>query len=74
MGTFKRFIGLLRVAGLLAALAVGGQVPAMANDYMPAIRLAVDRWLAVQKPSGFLPYGFNFLEDKASETDTLSTA
>ncbi len=36
--------------------------------------LAVDRWLVVQKPSGFLPYDFNFLEDKESEPDSMSTA
>ncbi|MGA9033512.1 MAG: hypothetical protein WB402_13435, partial [Sulfuricaulis sp.] len=44
------------------------------NDYSLAIGLAVDRWLVVQKPSGFLPYGFNFLEDKESEPDSMSTA
>lgn len=64
----------LRVAGLLIALAIGEQAPAMPDDYSAAMRLAVDRWLAVQKPSGFLPYGFNFLEDKESEPDTMSTS
>jgi len=43
------------------------------NDYSLAIGLAVDRWLVVQKPSGFLPYDFNFLEDKESEPDSMST-
>jgi hypothetical protein len=43
------------------------------NDHTLAIGLAVDRWLVVQKPSGFLPYDFNFLEDKESEPHSMST-
>ncbi|HKJ22655.1 MAG TPA: hypothetical protein VKA13_06170 [Gammaproteobacteria bacterium] len=65
---------LLRIAGLLMALAIGGRALATGDDYTSAIRLAVDHWLKVQRPSGFLPYGFNFLEDKAPEPDTMSTA
>jgi hypothetical protein len=73
MQTRKHLITLLHVVSFLSASVIGGQAHAISNDYAPAIRLAVDRWLAVQKPSGFLPYGFNFLEDKESEPDTMST-
>jgi len=72
MRTRKRLITLLRIVGFLSALVFGAPTQAASNDYSPAIRLAVDRWLVVQKPSGFLPYGFNFLEDKESEPDTMS--
>lgn len=47
---------------------------AKAEDYPESINLAVNRWLAVQTPSGFLPYGFDFLEDEASEPGTMSAA
>ncbi|MCR4301443.1 MAG: hypothetical protein NUV51_07515 [Sulfuricaulis sp.] len=68
----KRLITLLRVVGFLSGLVFGGLAQATTNDYSHSISLAVDRWLVFQKPSGFLPYGFNFLEDKESESDTLS--
>lgn len=41
-------------------------------DYSGSIRLSVDRWLAVQRPSGFFPYGFDFLMDKEMEPNALS--
>ncbi|MGA9033667.1 MAG: hypothetical protein WB402_14220 [Sulfuricaulis sp.] len=69
-----RLITLFRVVSFLSALVIGGPALAISNDYSHAIRLAVDRWLVVQKPSGFLPYDFNFLEDKESEPDSMSTA
>ena len=72
MRTRKRLITLLRVVGFLSGLVFGGLAQAASSDYSHAIGHAVDRWLVVQKPSGFLPYGFNFLEDKESEPDTLS--
>jgi len=72
MRTRKRLITLLRVVGFLSALGFGALAQATTNYYSREIRLAVDRWLVVQKPSGFLPYGFNFLEDKESEPDTMS--
>lgn len=72
MRTRKRLITLLRVVGFLGGLVFGGLAQAASSDYSHAIGHAVDRWLVVQKPSGFLPYGFNFLEDKESEPDTLS--
>lgn len=68
----KRLITLSRVVSFLIALVFGGQAQASSHDYSREISLAVDRWLAVQKPSGFLPYGFNFLEDKESEPDSMS--
>jgi hypothetical protein len=73
MRTHKRLISLSCVVSFLIALVFGGQAQASSHDYSREISLAVDRWLTVQKPSGFLPYGFNFLEDKESEPDTLST-
>ena len=70
----RRLITLLPLLGFLGALVFGGLAQASTQDYSHAIQLAVDRWLAVQKPSGFLPYGFNFLEDKESEPDSMSAA
>lgn len=72
MRTRKRLITLIRIMSFLGASVIGGQVHATPDDYTAAIRLSVDRWLAVQKPSGFLPYGFNFLADKESEPDGMS--
>lgn len=72
MRTRKNLITLFRVVSFLSASVIGGPAQAVSHDYSPAIRLAVDRWLAVQKPSGFLPYGFSFLEDKESEPDSMS--
>ena len=74
MPTRKRLIALLRVVGFLSAAVIGGLAQATSGDYSGAISLAVNRWLAVQKPSGFLPYGFDFLEDKESEPDSMSSA
>ena len=72
MRTGKRMITLFRIVGLLCVSAVAGPAQSAAYDYSSAIRLAVDRWLAVQRPSGFLPYGFDFLADKESERRFLS--
>jgi hypothetical protein len=36
------------------------------------MRLSVDHWIATQKPSGFLLYGFDFLADRESEPDSMS--
>jgi hypothetical protein len=64
----------LRVAAGLLLFAFGGAGHALSNNYAGSINLAVDRWLVVQKPSGFLPYGFDFLQDEASEPNTMSPA
>ena len=72
MQTRKHLITLLCAASFLATAAIGRQAHATTNDFSSAIRLAVDHWLAVQKPSGFLPYGFNFLKDEESEPDSMS--
>jgi hypothetical protein len=69
-----RLITLLRIVSFLSVSVIGGPAQAISHDYSHAISLAVDRWLVVQKPSGFLPYDFNFLEDKESEPDSISTA
>jgi hypothetical protein len=50
----------------------GGNALASPSDYSAAIRLSVDRWLSVQKPSGFFPYGYDFLADKGLEPKTMS--
>jgi hypothetical protein len=55
-------------------LAVGNHVFASSSDYSTSVRLAMDRWLTDQKPSGFFPYGFDFLKDHESEPDTMSAA
>jgi hypothetical protein len=55
-------------------LASGSGAFASPSDYSAAIRLSVDRWLSVQKPSGFFPYGYDFLADKEQEPKTMSGA
>lgn len=47
---------------------------ALTNDYSGLIDLAVNRWLAVQEPSGFMPYGFDFLKDEEAEPTIQSAA
>jgi len=59
---------------VLFAVAAGAQAASAAADHSQAVRLAVERWIAVQKPSGFLPYGFDFLEDRELEADRMTTA
>jgi hypothetical protein len=58
----------------LLSFAFGSHAFAISNDYAESINLAVNHWLAVQKPSGFMPYGFDFLADKESEPNTMSGA
>jgi hypothetical protein len=64
----------LCAAGLSAAVCTLFPSYSNATDYSQALRLAVDRWLADQKPSGLLPYDFDFLADKESEPNSISTA
>jgi len=74
MRIHKLHITLLCVVGFLSSFVSAVLAQATPHDYSREISLAVDRWLVVQKPSGFLPYGFNFLEDKESEPDSMSAA
>lgn len=60
------------IATALLLFALGERAYATSNVYSESINLAVNRWLAVQKPSGFMPYGFDFLEDAESEPRTMS--
>ena len=62
------------IATALLLFAFGEYASAMSNDYSGAINLAVNRFLVVQKSSGFMPYGFDFLEEKESEPRTMSAA
>lgn len=62
------------IATALLLFAFGKCTFAGQNDYSGSINLAVNRWLAVQKSSGFMPYGFDFLEDEESEPRTISAA
>lgn len=62
------------VAFLLLQLAVGNGAFASSSADTDSMRLAVDYWLQVQEPSGFMPYAFNFLEDAAPEAGVLSAA
>ena len=66
--------GVSLIAAALLMLAVGKHAFASSTDYSMPLRLAVDRWLTDQKPSGFLPYGFDFLTNEESEPDTMSAA
>ena len=58
------------VVQLLAT--VCGQAFAASNTYSASIRLSVDRWLSAQKPSGFFPYGYDFLADEELEPKGMS--
>jgi hypothetical protein len=68
----KRLNAVSCIATALLLFTFGEYAFAMSNDYSESINLAVNRWLAVQKPSGFMPYGFDFLEDEESEPKTMS--
>ncbi len=60
-----------------AMIAVGGMAAAWhppaaaatAADIPAIMRLTVDSWVASSQASDFIPYGFNFLADKALEPD-----
>lgn len=58
--------------GLAVGLAAASPAGAGPAEYPGAMALAVERWSATQKPSGFLVYGYDFLADAESEPDTLS--
>lgn len=62
------------IALTLILLASGKQALASSNAYSASMRLAVDHWLAVQEPSGFMPYAFDFLADTAREQGVRSPA
>ena len=62
------------IATALLLTAFGECAFAVSNEYSGSINLAVNRWLAVQKPSGFMPYGYDFLENEESEPKTMSAA
>ena len=47
---------------------------AAAPDLPVIMRLTVDGWIASQDAGGFLPYGFDFLADKAIEPNRMSDA
>ena len=70
----KRLNAASLIATALLLFAYGSHAFAISNDYAESINLAVNHWLAVQKPSGFMPYGFDFLADKESEPNTMSGA
>lgn len=70
----KRLNAASCIATALLLLAFGERTFATSNGYSESINLAVNRWLSVQKPSGFMPYGFDFLENEESEPGTMSAA
>jgi len=70
----KRLDAASSIATALLLFVVGEYALGMTNDYSGSINLAVNRWLAVQKPSGFMPYGFDFLENDEAEPGTMSAA
>jgi len=68
---------LLAALGLAAALLTCGlcqAASARTDEYTEAIELAIGSWLATQRPTGFLPYGFRLLADEASEPTSMSGA
>lgn len=70
----KRLDAASCIATALLLFASGEYALAVPNDYSDSIELAVNHWMAVQKPSGFMPYGFAFLENEESEPKTMSAA
>jgi len=74
MRGIKRFKAVHCIATVLLLTAFGECAFAVSNEYSESINLAVNRWLAVQKPSGFMPYGYDFLENEESEPKTMSAA
>lgn len=56
----------------VALFGVAGLSVASSNGYSESISLAVNRWLQVQEPTGFLPYGYDFLQDAAAEPQGMS--
>jgi hypothetical protein len=61
------FLSVLALCVIAASPATAG--PA---DYPAAMALTLERWTVSQKPTGFLAYGFDFLEDTEFERDTMS--
>jgi hypothetical protein len=72
MREFLRCTAARVLAITLFLLTVGDRALASSYDFSTPIQLAVQHWLADQKTTGFFPYGFDFLQDKESEQDTLS--
>ena len=62
------------IATALLLFTFGECASAISNDYSAPITLAVNRLLDDQKSSGFMPYGFNFLDGKETEPSTMSAA
>lgn len=60
------------IAAALLLFASGEAAFAQSGAYSESIDLAVSHWLAVQKPPGFLPYGFDFLDNLEAERNSLS--
>ena len=53
----KRLNAVSCIATALLLFALGERAYATSNVYSESINLSVNRWLAAQKPSGFIPYG-----------------
>ena len=65
----------MAVTCTIAAILHLSAADATAGPDIPAImRLTVDSWVASSQSAEFLPYGFNFLTDKAIEPDRISPA
>ena len=60
------------VSTLTLSVLAGSPAIAGPTDYPAAMALTFERWMASQRQSGFFAYGFDFLEDAASETDSMS--
>ena len=74
MRGIKRLKAVYCIATALFLIAFGECAFALSNDYSESINLAVNHWLAVQKSSGFMPYGYDFLKNEESEPKTMSAA
>ena len=70
----KRLKAVSFIATALLLFAFDAYAFAMSNDDSVSMNLAVNRLIAVQKSSGFMPYGFDFLQDEESEPNSMSAA
>ena len=64
----------IRMAIATLLFALGHGATAASDTHSESLRLAINHWVRVQESSGFLPYGFNFLRDAATEQGMTSAA
>jgi hypothetical protein len=58
------------LAATVAFVPASAAEPPPVRDRQAIMRLVVQGWLETQQPDGFLPYGFDFLADRATDEPT----